>query len=156
MRITTFLVAAATAILPVLARADVPPPPDEIPALTSAHIAGLDFEQVRLRDYGPADAPVADRHPLGWSIAVILNDCDAKHPNCRLARKLGAIDGSVTAVDGKSVAGDIAVVQAAFASAKHHRIHLTITPESAAEVSFDSAPRAKVATGPVTLDVSAK
>ncbi len=126
------------------AKADIPPPPDEYSGPPSAHIAGLTFEHQRIRHVGPADVPEDQRHLLGYDSYVFLTDCEAKLPVCAQAKRVGAIGGAVTRIDGVVIDDNVQKVIDALATIGKH--HLTIA--LGADVIDESAqPRT------VTLDV---
>ena len=134
MRVSFLLPAAMLAILPLLARADVPPPPDEYSGPPVAHLAGLTFEHQRIRT--SFDLGSGHLVPGAYMTYVLLTGCEATHANCTAAKKLGVIGGAVVAVDGKDPAGDIGIVQAAFDKA--HRRHVVLTMLSPQDTNVEN------------------
>jgi hypothetical protein len=125
-----FLAAAlATAALLTAApvQADIPPPPDAYSGPPSAHIAGLSFEHQRIRHVGPAGAAV--RHLLGYDTYVFLTNCEAKSPNCALAKKNGAIGGAVTKIDSVAIGDNVQKVTDALATYGKHTLTITLAAD---------------------------
>jgi hypothetical protein len=129
MRAKVFLAAtlAAPFLGPMLANADIPPPPDPYSGPPSAHIAGLTFEHQRIRHVGPAGAPV--RHLLGYDTYVFLTNCDPKAPNCALAKKKGAVGGAVTKIDGVAIGDNVQKVIDALATNGKHSMAITLAAD---------------------------
>lgn len=115
-----------------LAHADIPPPPDDYTGPQAATIAGLTFvhqelpRTIAIRDIGNDTNPF----DVGGRF-VILSDCVSGHPNCVLARKLGAIGGIVDSVDGTDPGADVAEVQKTFSAAgKKVKLKLIVQHET--------------------------
>jgi hypothetical protein len=107
MRVSYLLPAAMLAILPMLARADVPPPPDTYFGPRTAHVAGLTFERREVTAQGYwhyLGSVLNDRNPLDYAGKwIFLTDCDAHEINCKQAKRAGAIGGAVQKVDGADI-----------------------------------------------------
>jgi hypothetical protein len=126
------LILAASALLiaaPMMARADLAPPPDTSTGPASAHVAGLSFERKRIRHIGPASAPENRRHPLGYGTYVFLADCDASSENCSRAQQADALGAAVTKVDGVEIGDNVQALQDALGSGDH-----TLTLVAASDV----------------------
>ena len=102
MRRSIILAASAALFaIPLVARADLAPPPP-LPS-SPVHVAGLSFEAKRIRHIGPASAPENQRHPLGYGTYVFLADCDSGSANCARAQEADALGAAVVKVDGAAV-----------------------------------------------------
>lgn len=109
-----------------IARADIPPPPDDYTGPATATVAGLTFAHqelsrtISIRDLGTDTSPF-DR----GGRFVILTGCVTGHANCAIAKKQGILGGIVEAVDGTNPDADVAAVQKAFSTAKK-KVTLTL------------------------------
>lgn len=125
MRLGAIVMSIALAVFAVPAIGDIPPPPDEYTGPTTARLAGLIFdrEQIEIRDQVPEEHGHAPR----YGNYVILKNCVAVHPNCRLARQRKVLGWVVTSIDGAEVGDDLGAFQTAFASVpKRHKVKLTL------------------------------
>ena len=130
MRRTLILAVSALFIaVPMLARADLAPPPDTYTGPASAHIADLSFERKRIRHFGPASAPENRRYPQGYGTYVFLADCNASSENCSRAQEANALGAAVTKVDGVEIGDNVQALQNALDSGDH-----TLTLVAASDV----------------------
>ncbi len=114
-------IAALSAFAPMLAWADIAPPPDTYAGPSSVHVAGLTFERRSFERRVPLMAMGKDHDPFDWGGHwLFLTSCDDKAPNCVLAKAKGALGGAVTQVDGKDkdAEADATLFQNVFEAAK--------------------------------------